>query len=217
MKTLDSRYLQTGNCFGQKFSKPGEVRYFLSPGAELVPAADQRSDGGFVIRVTPAASGAQTQQHNVQVKRNGKSLAASPAELEIQAGDGVLWYTTDPSITGFHVAGAGEDFQFTSARMENDAVYTHAFGIAGTYEWRDPHGSGVHGTIEVENPTVVSTEDRNRWYETVQKPVTVTIKGATSSPESVKISLGQTVFWLVEGTKGVAITDSRLLASQPKR
>jgi plastocyanin len=217
MNTLDSRSLRTGDCFGQKFPVAGEIRYFVSAGGELVPTADQRSEGGYVITVKPAGSGAKPQQHNVQVTRKGSKLEASPASLEIQAGDGVLWYTTNPAVSGFHVAGAGKDFRFSSASMESDAIYTHVFGLPGKYDWRDPHGSGIQGSIEVENAIHRSTEERSRWYESLKKPATFEIKGGKSSPKSVKIVVGQTVFWSINEGKGVAITDSRLLPAEAKK
>jgi len=216
MNALDSRSLRTGNCFGQKFSAPGEVRYFLSVGGEIVPAADQRYEGGFTISVKPAAAGAKSQQHNVHVTRKGNTLEPSPAKLEIQAGEGVLWYTTDPAVAGFHVAGASKDFHFSSACIEKDAMFTHAFGVPGKYEWRDPHGSGIHGCVEVENAVPSCSEERNAWYESLKKPAAFEVKGGKSSPEKVKIVVGQTVFWSINESKGVAITDSRLLRPQSK-
>jgi plastocyanin len=216
MNALDSRSLRTGNCFGQKFSVPGEIRYFLSAGGEMVPTADQRSEGGFVIHVKPAAAGANAQQHTVQVTRNGNALEPSPSKLEIYAGEGVMWYTTDPTVSGFHVAGASKDFKFSSACIEKDAVFTHAFGVPGKYEWRDPHGSGIHGCVEVENAAPVSCEERRQWYESLMKPAAFEVKGGKSSPESVKIVVGQTVFWSISESRGVAITDNRLLRPQTK-
>ena len=216
MNTLDSRYLSAGDCFGQKFPVAGEVRYFLSAGGELVPTADKRSDGGFLIQVRPAPSGAKSQQHNVQVTRNENGLEASPATLEIQAGDGILWYTTDSTIAGFHVAGAGMEFRFSSARIEKDAMYTHAFGVPGKYEWCDPNGSGIHGTVEVDNAIHRNADERSQWYESLKKPATFEIKNHKSSPESVKIVVGQTVFWSISDSPGIAITDDRLLPSRPK-
>jgi plastocyanin len=216
MNTLDSRSLRPGNCFGQKFPVTGEVRYFISAGGELVPAADQRSEGGFVIDVKPAGAGSKSKQHNVHVTRKGNSLEPSPAKLEIRAGEGVLWYTTDATVSGFHVAGAGKKFQFSSACIENDAVFTHVFAVPGKYEWRDPLGSGVHGGVEVENAAPASREERSKWYESLAKPASFEVKGRKSSPASVKIVVGQTVFWSISESKGMAITDSRLLRPQPK-
>ena len=216
MNTLDSRSLRTGDCFGQKFPVPGDVRYFVSAGGQLVPDAGKRSEGGYILHVVPAAAGSKSKQHNVQITRNGNTLEASPAKLEIQAGDGVLWYTTDPSVTGFHVAGAGKDFHFSSACIETDAVYTHAFGVPGTYEWRDPHGTGVRGSVEVANPIASNSDECSQWYESLKKPATFEIKGGKSSPASVQIVAGQTVFWSITESKGVAITDSRLLPAQAR-
>jgi plastocyanin len=214
MNTLDSRSLRTGDCFGQKFNVPGEVRYFVSVGGELIPEAAQRSEGGYMLHVVPTTPGSKSKQHNVQITRKGNTLEASPAKLEIQAGDGVLWYTTDPSVTGFHVAGAGKDFHFSSACMESNAIYTHVFGVPGIYEWRDPHNTGVHGSVEVVNVIHRSTDDRKQWYESLKKPATFEINGGKSSPASVKIVVGQTVFWSISESKGLAITDSRLFPQQ---
>jgi len=215
MNSLDSRTLRTGDCFGQKFPVPGEVRYFVSSGSELLPAV-QRSDDGYRITVKPVDYASQSQQHNVLITRKGNTLDASPAKLEIYAGDGVLWYTTDPTVLGFHVAGGGDDFRFSSACMEKHAMYTHAFGTPGKYEWRDPHGSGIHGSVEVESVNPYSKEERSEWYEKLRKPATFEIKDGRSFPESVKIVLGQTVFWSIEESRGIAITDQRLLPAQRK-
>jgi plastocyanin len=214
MNTLDSRSLRIGDCYGQRFARPGQIRYFISAGTELVPAAQERSDGGYVIHVKDGAPRSTPHQHNVHVVRKGHGLAPSPAELEIQAGDGVLWYTTDTSVAGFHVAGAGDGFHFSSAALEKDAVYTHVFGVSGKYEWHDPRNSGLHGSIEVEAAIHRSAEERSQWYELLKKPATFEIKGRKSSPGSVKIVVGQTVFWSIQDCEGVAITDGRLL---PKR
>jgi plastocyanin len=210
MHTLDSRSLSVGNCFGQKFPKAGEVRYFVSAGA-LIPSAAKQTDGGYVIEVLPAAKGVQAQQYNVAVSMKDGALTVSPEKLKIHAGEGVLWHTVDPAVAGFQVSGAGKGFRFDSASIEDDAVFTHAFGVPGKYEWTDPNGSGVGGTIEVEPVNLKRAEDRDRWFETVQKAGAVKIKGKSSSPASVKIVVGQTVFWSITESPGVAITDGRLV------
>jgi hypothetical protein len=55
-------------------------------------------------------------------------------------------------------------------------------------------------------------EDRDQWFETLQKAGAIKIKGKSSSPASVKIVVGQTVFWSVTESPGVAITDGRLVS-----
>lgn len=210
MHTLDSRSLGVGNCFGQKFPVAGEVRYFVSAGA-LFPSAEKQTDGGYVIDVLPPAKGAQAQQYNVSVSMKDGELTVSPEKLQIHAGEGVLWHTTDPAVAGFQVSGAGKGFRFDSASIQDDAVYTHAFGVPGKYEWTDPNGSGVGGTIEVESVNMKSGKDRDAWFETLQKAGAIKIKGKASSPANVKIVVGQTVFWSVTESAGVAITDRRLV------
>ncbi len=209
MHTLDSRSLRLGDCFGQKFPVPADIRYFVSA-AELLPRAENRTEGGHIIKVLPAVEGSEPQQHNVVVARNQGQLTVEPSRLEIHAGDGVLWHTTDPEVAGFHVAGSGEDFQFNSARIRGEAVFTHAFGVPGRYEWIDPNGSGVGGTIEVEAMTCKGSEERDRWFEMLKKPAGIKIKGKKSSPAAVSITVGQTVFWSITDSPGVAILDKRL-------
>lgn len=210
MHTLDSRSLGVGNCFGQKFPVAGKVRYFVSAGA-LFPSAEKQTEGGYVIEVLPPGKGAQAQQYNVSVSLKDGALTVSPDKLQIHAGEGVLWHTTDPAVAGFQVSGAGKGFRFDSASIQDDAVFTHAFGVPGKYEWTDPHGSGVGGTIEVEPVDLKRPKDRDQWFETLQKAGAIKIKGKSSSPANVKIVVGQTVFWSVTASPGVAITDRRLV------
>jgi plastocyanin len=212
MHTLDSRLLRLGNCFGQRFSSPGEVRYFVSLG-DLIPSARTRAEGGHLIKVRPAAEGAPSQQHTVVVSRDSGSLTVSPSELEIQAGDGVLWHAADAMVSGFNVAGGSANFYFNSARIENDAVFTHTFGVPGRYEWTDPNGSGVNGTIEVIAFGGKRAEERDQWFEMLKKPAGIKITGKAASPASVTIMVGQTVFWSIAHSAGVAITDKRFCRS----
>ena len=209
MHTLDSRSLRVGNCFGQKFPVAGTVRYFISAGA-MIPSAATRTEGGYLIEVMPAGSG-QPKQYNVAVTMKDGALTVSPEKLQIYAGEGVLWHTTDPAVAGFQVAGVGKGLHFDSASIQNDAVFTHAFGVPGKYEWTDPNGSGVGGTIDVEAPEMKTPDDRDAWFETLKKPGAIKIKGKSSSPANVKITVGQTVFWSVTESSGVAITDRRLV------
>ena len=212
MHTLDSRLLRLGNCFGQRFSSPGDVRYFVSPGG-LVPSAGSRTEGGYLIKVRPTAEGTPPQQHTVTVSHDCGSLSASPSELEIHTGDGVLWHAADAMVSGFSVAGAGANFQFNSARIHNCAVFTHTFGVPGCYEWLDPNGSGVNGTIEVIAFGGKSAEERDQWFEMLKKPAGIRITGKGANPASVTIMVGQTVFWSITDSTGVAITDKRLYRS----
>jgi plastocyanin len=213
MNTLDSRTLRLGDCFGQRFPTAGSVRYFVTTGG-IYPGAETREDddGGYLITVKPAPKGGAPNQHNVVVSRKDGALVVTPPELEIEAGDGVLWHTTDATLAGFHVSGAGKNFRFDSARIQQDALYTHVFGLPGVYEWRDPNGSGAAGSVEVESVSPCNDEERDEWFEVLKKPAGFEIEGKVTKPAKVKITVGQTVFWSIQKSAGMAITDVRFAA-----
>jgi plastocyanin len=215
MNTLDSRTLRFGDCFGQRFQKAGSVRYYVTMGG-ICPPAEMRSDEGYLITVKPAAKGAKAspKQYNVVVSRKDGALVVTPTSLEIDAGDGVLWHAGDASVTGFRVSGEGEGFSFDSAKIQQAAVYTHVFGVPGVYQWKDPNGTGVTGTVEVASVAPCNDEEREKWYEILKKPAGFEIAGKSSKPERLKITVGQTVFWSIDKSSGVAITDSNLVAAR---
>ncbi len=137
------------------------------------------------LTTRPAAEGTPSEQHTVMVSHDSGSLKVSPSELEIRASDGVLWYAADAMVSGFNVTGASADFHFDSARIHNGAVFTHTFGVPGSYEWLDPNGSGVNGTIEVIAFGGKSAEDRDQWFEMLKRPAGIKITGkAVSRPRS---------------------------------
>ncbi len=211
MNTLDSRSLNPGDCFAQKFTVPGEVRYFVATGGGIagVPTRAAQKEG-FLIEVrskSPSGAGAQ---HTVTVRREQGELKVEPEHLTIEIGDFVLWHTADGSVGGFTVAGEGSNFSFSSARIANDAIYTHAFGVPGRYEWVDLVGGQVAGVVYVQAPDVKTVEDQNRWYEILAQPASFEISGHNLKPKSVNIVVGQTVFWSIQKTSGVSITDARL-------
>jgi plastocyanin len=216
MHTLDSRHLNLGNCFGQRFPKVGEVHYFVSLG-ETIPGAAARSEGGHIITVRPARVGVAPEQRDVVVSVDNGSLSVAPSRLEIYAGDSVLWYTASPQVTGFQVAGYGPNFEFNSARMQDDAVYTHAFGTPGSYEWHDPNGSGASGIVNVEGFSHKGYAGNDRWFELLTTPATFEINGNKSSPASVDIVVGQTVFWSISKSPGIAVSDKRLYRAPSSR
>lgn len=216
MNSLDSRALRLGDCFAQQFPTPGQIRYFVGTGT-LFPGVHTRASEveGLLIEVKPKSPGAAAaKQYNVVVKTSGNALAVDPERLSIEAGDAVLWYTADPAVAGFVVAGEGPNFRFDSARITNGAIYTHAFGSPGRHEWVDANGGPVSGAVDVRPVDVKTAEDRDRWYEILKKPAAFEIKGDKATPAAVEITVGQTVFWSVTGSAGIGITDARLVRSQ---
>lgn len=207
MNDLDSRSLQYVDCYAQRFAEPGTVEYELTTLAgTCLPLGSET----FTIDVAEAPK-RKGVQHSVVVRRVEGALRAEPARLQIEAGDMVLWNTQDASVAGYVVRGEGAGGGFDSSAIRHEAVYTHAFGLPGTYEWRDAHGSGLAGEIVVELLDCRDAKVAARWHQALKSGSLVTIRGKTARPRKVEILAGQTVFWSVENTEGISITDARLL------
>ena len=208
MDTLDSRSLRYIDCFGQKLSSPGQLRYRLATAAGAWLPVDGHIFTIDVKRGRRASN--KGQQHNVTVRREGQRLVADPSHLEIEAGDMVLWHTPDPSISGFTVRGEGAGDTFDSAALSSEAVYTHAFGTPGDYHWVDANGGPASGTVQVRALAPVNKEEFEKWVGALKNGALITINGDKATPERVQILVGQTVFWAVEKAPGISITDARL-------
>jgi plastocyanin len=206
MDSLDSRSLRYVDCFAQRFAQAGNVRYEL---ATRAAAALPLKAEVFTIAVAkaPRRRGAQ---HTVVVTQVEGRLRADPEHLEIEAGDMVLWNTPEASVPGYVVRGEGAGGAFSSAELEREAVFTHAFGLPGRYEWVDANGGRIGGEVVVE--TVDGGDDRAaaRWRKSLSTGSVVTIRGDTVRPRRVTILPGQTVFWAVERASGVSVTDARM-------
>lgn len=203
MNTLDSRWLRHGDTFLQKFSRTGRYTYDFGQ----LP----KGRGRFTIEVKERTERKEPQQHYVAVRRekDGRTLSALPRELSIEAGDVVLWSAAGSSVPGFSVNGWSDtDASFSSAALTREAVYTHAFGSAGVFQWRDARNERIRGTVAV---AAVETDNMERLRERLAEGTVVLIRGDEVSPAEVKIIAGQTVFFAVEQAEGITITDARLL------
>jgi plastocyanin len=211
MDTLDSRSLKIGDCVAIKFAAVGPVRCLLSTAAHA--RTQVSADEGFPIDVKaksdPAAPG---KQYTIMVKKDGNQLVPHTKELSIQAGDTVLWHTTDPTITGFAVGGSGKAFAFSSHGLQAEAIYTHAFGLPGTYEWADPLAGKISGVVVVKPVTPKNEAERQAWLDSLSQGAAFEIRGGKVTPQKVEIVVGQTVFWKVWDGAGIAIVDKRLIA-----
>jgi plastocyanin len=210
--SLDSRFLQAGDCFGQRFSSPGRVHCFIgASAANTAPIADSHQE--FLIEVAPKTSvaNAAPKQVTVAVKSNGKGgLKVDAQQIVIEAGDGILFYASDPATGGFSVIGTGTNIHFDSSRIQNDAVYTHIFGTPGRFEWSDIDNPQLSGVVEVRPTQLSSADERRAWLETLKTPAVFEIRGAQCSPPAVMIVPGQTVFWTVTDSAGIAVVDRQL-------
>jgi plastocyanin len=209
MDTLDSRTLSYVDCFARRFLRSGTVRYQITSASVRCALHDE---DGFSIEVredrTPRKEGTQ---HDVTVGVKGNRFTVEPAKLSIEAGDIVMWHGKNSSVPGFIVQGQADDERFSSASLESESLYTHAFGVPGTYEWSDAGRSDIGGRVVVKDLDTKSKKDCERWMEALGQGALVTIKGK-ADPEQVEILTGQTVFFAVVDAPGITITDHRLRA-----
>jgi plastocyanin len=202
---LDSRSITLGDTFAQQFKKEGTVEYHVAPDAAW--PADEK---GYEIHVGSKKGKGDPETHYVTVRLVDRQLTAEPPTLEITAGDVVMWCPADSATPGFQICGGGPQGTVSSAEMTGGCLYSHAFGVAGTYAWRDPYGSGISGEVVVRDPKIESEVDRAACRKSLGEGKVVLIRGEKAEPAKVEVMTGQTVFWAVEKAKGVAVADSRL-------
>jgi plastocyanin len=213
MNSLDSRALTQGDTYGQKFSRAGRYNYDF--GLSVSGRLDK--DAPFTITVKEASNPKRTgKQHFVAVRRGEekRNLQADPPQLSIEAGDLVMWSAADSSTPGFSVSGRSENDSFSSAALSSEAVYTHAFGSAGEITWKDANGGRSSGKVTVTMPST-KPKDLEAYKARLAKGTLVTIRSGRAEPSQVEILVGQTVFFAVEKTEGITITDQRLIFELP--
>jgi plastocyanin len=211
MNTLDSRFIRLGNCFAHRFSAPGTFAYALSPIPSSFAAHDGEPPAQAVIVTARDDDRDAQRQHDVKVSMADGELRASPAELRVTAGDLVVW-SGDKSVTfGFRVRGRIGDEVIDSASLRTESIFTHAFGLPGTYQWADANGSGLGGQVRVAMPDAATGQEE--WLSRLEQGTLVHVRGERAEPELVDILVGQTVVWAVEDAPGVSITDTTLIAT----
>ena len=202
---FDSRALGRADCFAQRFMRPGEYRYAAVPGH----GQSLSTDHPFVIHVgeNKPKKGDDIVQHHVQVTQGESGLKVTPAMLTICVGDMVMW--NGGRNVPFAIVGEAEFFN--SYQMVNECGFSHAFGTAGTYEWRDAFGSGVGGTIHVRDPDCVKDPGLRKWHAALSEGTVVMIADGKVDKSEIKIMTGQTVFFAIVKSEGISITDCRLI------
>jgi plastocyanin len=205
---LDSRALRLTDCYGQRFMKAGTYRYHVLP----VGGHYMTEERPFSVKVTDRAGQAKMTQHSLVVTIDRGRFRVDREDVAIGTGDLVLWNCPDPKAMPYMVVGDKEFFG--SHRLLNESGYSHAFGSAGEYQWRDAYGSGLSGVVRVRNPECKTEPDFQRWHKSLAKGTLVTIGDGRAEPREVDIVTGQTVFFAVTKGPGISITDQRLLPRQ---
>jgi len=203
--SFDSRALRIGDAFGQVFAKAGSITYRLTlPGG--VPVG-----GGEDLLIEVQKSTAGRVQHFVKVFFDEGNLLADPRRLIIGTGDVVLWSPVDSKVPAFRVVGSYQTGEvIDSGNPKTDAFYSHVFGLPGKYEWHDANGSGAKGDLAVSAARLTTPTDFEEYHallrnRSLAEKNVFHIKGSTVTPSSLSLKVGQTVFWVIEATKGVAV------------
>ncbi|MHA6718040.1 cupredoxin domain-containing protein [Sphingomonas sp. RS6] len=200
---LDSRALGRADCYGQRFMRPGDYAYAVVPGhAQAIG-----TDFPHVIHVREDKAAGEMQTHHLRVQPQARGFAVAPGTLTIGVGDMVLW--NGGGTVPFAVVGDQEFFN--SHRMVNECGYSHAFGKAGDYHWRDAFGSGIEGMVHVRDPECGDEKALRRWREQLAEGQLVMIADGKVDRPKLEIMTGQTVFFAMVKTPGISITDVRLL------
>jgi plastocyanin len=213
MDIFDSRSLRYIDCFAQKFSSAGKIKYRLTTTAGACLPIDE--DIFTIDVVKPKNDEKLSEQHNIIVRREEQRFVADPPHLKIEAGDTVLWNSPDPSAPGFVVRGKGADGIFDSSALTSEAVYTHAFGMPGDYEWVDANGKNVRGVIHVRSLDPNNRDECKKWMNSLKNGTLIMINENEVQPDCIEILTGQTVFWAVQKAAGISITDARLVRKDP--
>jgi hypothetical protein len=200
---LDSRGLTIADCYGQRFTRPGVYTYDVRPAG----CARSTSAHPFAVDVREDATGAI--QHDIVVRAEGERLFAVPPVINGGVGELVVWRSPEP---GRCFVVAGEAPYFGSDPLPSQCRYSHAFDLAGDYEWTDANGSGLRGVVHVADPRLACAEDRRQWLGRCRNSALVMIRGTRAEPPEVAIETGQRVYFAVLSSPGVTVTDVRLLA-----
>ena len=211
--TLDSQHLRYGDCFGQKFVHVGEIRYrIVYSAASALPSEFEEGERDFSIEVMKASRrGGQGRQHDVSVRVVDGVVRADPPELQIEAGDVVLWHGAEEAVPAFAVVGSGPEQAVDSSSMTANCVYSHVFSLPGEVKWHDANGSGVSGRIDVKSPAIRDKSEQAKWFEAIRKGILIHINGRRVDPDDVAIVTGQTVFFAVSKSAGIRIAETSVV------
>lgn len=210
MHALDSRSLGPLNCYIQKITSPDELTLEVRKAAAgYIPLDMERAQKAKVKKLL--ATRQEGTQHQVAITFKGNDFIADISKLDLREGDAILFHQPDRKRPGFAVRGTMGKTEFDSCFLKDQAVYTHAFGLPGRYEWTDANGSGVGGVVTVVNDPAEGRKGAERAMKRLSEGVVVHIVGTKVKPAEVTITTGQTVFFAVEDTKGITITDVSLL------
>ena len=98
--------------------------------------------------------------------------------------------------------------------MDDESIFTHAFGLPGETEWGDANGSGLHGVVQVTEVESAIGDRHEAWLRTIEQGTLVHVEGNRATPQQVEIAVGQTVIWAVQRAPGVTISDINVIGEE---
>ncbi len=205
--TLDSRALGFGDCYGQRFMKPGTYRYDVvsAGGGSLV------TEHPYTIEVAEAKGEATMKQHDVMLTTKERRFVADTEVLTINEGDLVLWACADPNAHAFEVS--GDQAFFGNAALTNECGYSHAFGTPGRHHWVDALGGPAEGVVSVKEVRCSTPAELASWRKRLSRGTLVMINDGKVEPAEINVVVGQRVFFAVVSTEPMTITDSNLVGA----
>jgi len=210
MNIFDSRVISPMDRFAQCFPLRAQYRYGFLP---LTLGRGNPANSPFTINVKETRdSKRESKQHNVIVKTDCGRLKAEPAELDIEVNDLVSWSACDTTTPVFSVSGYSETHSFSSAAMATGAIYAHAFGSDGVFDWGDANGQPLSGSVKVIMPPMGTPREMEAYRERLTKAVVVVIREGKAKPSEVEIVVNGVVYFVVEQGDGFTVTDRRLIA-----
>ncbi|HEY6187172.1 MAG TPA: hypothetical protein VIW80_05800 [Pyrinomonadaceae bacterium] len=210
MNIFDSRAISPLDRFAQCFPVRAQYRYGFHP---MTSGGGNPASSPFTINVRETRDRKrESKQHNIIVKTDCGQLKAEPAVLDIEVNDLVSWSACDTSTPVFSVSGYSETHSFSSAMMSTGAIYAHAFGTNGVYEWGDANGQPLSGSVKVIMPPMSTPREIEAYRERLSKAVVVVIREGKAKPSEVEIVVNGVVYFVVEQGDGFTVTDRRLVA-----
>ena len=207
---LDSRALRYTDTYGQRFMREGIYHYTLVHAG----CSGTIDSYPYAIEVTENKKSDKMRQHAIAVSHGDRGFSIEEARIKVAVGDLVTWACRQSTAPPLEVAGE-KDF-FGSSNLVNECGYAHAFCTAGEFRWSDIGGSRAAGVVRVRDPKCGSQKELATWRESLSKGALVMINGDKVEPEEVDIATGQTVYFAVIQSKGLSITDERVVDAKRK-
>jgi plastocyanin len=218
MEIINSTRLGKYDAFLQRFKQPGHYLYRIN---HLGEGLEQFQSGPeYEIKVAPSKNkeGIQSpkdaKQFDIQIIYDLKTriFHAKPSDIEIVAGDFVLWNKISKEGGSYSISGYLDDkMAFNSRQLNSETAYMHMFLIPGEYQY-------VNGLDNQKEKAAIirvlpAKMEKAKWLELLSKPNIVNYDRGAFSPPEIEVVPGSTVIWHINGDHPITIINKPI----PKR